>query len=168
GRLAHERVDQVGQEAREGVRIERGLALWSRRLGLVGRADVVEFHGDRPFPVEYKVGARRSWGHEDLQLCAQAMCLEEMLGIEVPRGAIYYVGSRRRREVDFGGPLRDEVERTVALVREMLVGQRLPGALRDDPRCPNCSLYESCLPQLSGSPARVRALGGDLFNRQGG
>src|SRR6266567_8319359 len=99
GHIAHERVDQTITRNEEDMRIERAVPLWSRRLGLVGRADVVEFHGEAPFPVEYKVGPRRKWGHDDLQLCAQALCLEEMTGQEVRHGAIYYHGSRRRKEV---------------------------------------------------------------------
>src|SRR2546430_686008 len=90
GRNAHERVDQPEGELREGVRVERAVPLWSDRLGLVGKSDVVEFHGADPFPVEYKHGPRRKKEHDDLQLCAQALCLEEMTGRSVPRGAIYH------------------------------------------------------------------------------
>jgi CRISPR-associated exonuclease Cas4 len=163
GHLAHERVDEFDHEEQAGVRVERALPLWSRRLGLVGRADVVEFRDGTAYPVEYKVGARRKWGHEDLQLCAQAICLEEMLGGKVPFGSIYYVASRRRRELEFTLTLRAEVERITTLVRQMLAGQRLPTALLDDPRCPPCSLYDSCLPELTGNPGRVRALQASLF-----
>ena len=99
GRMLHERVDVPEAEQREGVRIERALPLWSDRLGLVGKADVVEFHGDAPYPVEYKHGPRQHWGHDDLQLCAQALCLEDMTGQPVPAGAIYHHSSRRRREL---------------------------------------------------------------------
>ncbi len=164
GRLAHERVDEGEREERSGIRVERALPLWSLRLGLVGRADVVEFHGSVPYPVEYKVGARRAWGHEDLQLCAQAICLEEMLAVEVPAGSIYYVASRRRREVRFTRTLRDEVVTTTATVRQMLEGTALPPALHDDPRCTHCSLYESCLPELVGNRARARNLQAELFD----
>src|SRR5689334_20612357 len=78
GHMAHERADTPTTRSEEGMRVERGLPLWSRRLGLTGRADVVEWHGDVPYPVEYKVGRRREWIYEALQVCAQGMCLEEM------------------------------------------------------------------------------------------
>ncbi len=90
GQALHRRVDEVKSEYQEGVRIERALPLWSHRLGLIGKADVVEFHGKTPYPVEYKHGPRRKKEHDDLQLCAQAICLEEMTGEEAPKGAIFH------------------------------------------------------------------------------
>jgi CRISPR-associated exonuclease Cas4 len=90
GHLAHERVDQTTSRNEDAVRVERGLPLWSKHLGLVGRADVVEFYDENPYPVEYKQGQRRDWQFEAIQLCAQALCLEEMFGLAVPKGAIYY------------------------------------------------------------------------------
>src|SRR5260370_9679809 len=84
GHLAHERVDQIMSRTEDDVRVERGLPLWSPRLGLVGRADVVEFHRDVPYPVDYKQGKRREWQYEAIQVCAQAICLEEMFGLPVP------------------------------------------------------------------------------------
>ena len=140
----------------------RGMPLWSDRLGLVGKADVVEFHGETPYPVEYKAGTRRSWGHEALQLCAQALCLEEMLGAAVPAGAIWYHGSRQRREIVFDDALRALVPEAVAAVRAMLAGTRLPPAPNDQ-RCPKCSLFDACLPGLAASPARIRGFQGELF-----
>src|SRR5262245_39196910 len=107
--MLHEGVDEETGELRGSVRIERAVPLWSKRLGLVGRADVVEFHGQQPFPVEYKTGPRRKWGHDDLQLCAQALCLEEMTGQTVLRGAIYHNGSRRRCEVVVVDELRQRM-----------------------------------------------------------
>ncbi len=94
GRFAHERVDAAITREEDGVRVERALPLFSRRLRLTGRADVVEFRGATPLPVEYKLGKRRQWQYEAIQVCAQGMCLEEMLGISVPVGAIYYVSTR--------------------------------------------------------------------------
>ena len=86
GRAVHKQVDEPEYEVAHGVRVERALSLWSDRLGLIGRADVVEFHGATPYPVEYKHGPRRQKEHDDLQLCAQALCLEEMTGQDVPKG----------------------------------------------------------------------------------
>jgi CRISPR-associated exonuclease Cas4 len=136
---------------------------WSNRLGLTGRADIVEFHGDTPYPVEYKSGSSRKWAHEAVQACAQAICLEEMLGIPVPAGAVWYHASRQRREVTFDANLRALVERTTAAVRAMLRGTRLPEAPNDQ-RCPNCSLFEACLPSLGAHPARLRGMMAELFH----
>lgn len=146
GKLAHERVDNAPAETQDGVQVVRGVSLWSERLGLIGKSDVVEFHPDGTvFPVEYKHGRRHQRRHDDLQLCAQALCLEEMLGASVPQGAIYHHSSRRRRIVEFSGELREQVARTTALVRELLAGSELPAALNDK-RCSNCSLIAICLP----------------------
>jgi CRISPR-associated exonuclease Cas4 len=162
GHMLHERVDEEASELRGDVRIERAVPLWSRRLGLVGRADVVEFHGQQPFPVEYKVGPRRKWGHDDLQLCAQALCLEEMTGQAVLCGAVYHHGSRRRREVVFDNELRQRVVEAVADIRQMLATGILPPAV-NDARCKHCSLIDSCLPSVIGEAGRVRALQASLF-----
>ncbi len=149
GRHAHERADQPGNETRRGARIERALPLWSRRLGLTGKADTVEFVGDVPYPVEYKVGGRKAGGHDEVQLAAQALCLEEMLGVAVPRGALYYHASRQRQEVAIDAALRGRVEETVAAIRAMLASGALPPAPNDS-RCPKCSLIDSCLPGVVG------------------
>ena len=162
GHMLHERVDESAEEIRHDVRIERGLPLWSKRLGLVGRADVVEFRGDAPYPIEYKRSPRRQWGHDDLQLCAQALCLEEMTGHEVPYGAIYYYGSRRRKEVVCDAALRQRVAETVVAVRQMLATGTLPPAV-NDARCQHCSLKESCLPDVVGEAWRLQSLQTTLF-----
>lgn len=147
GRLAHERVDEPDAEIRPGVHVERALPLWSRRLGLVGRADVVEFRPEGAYPVEHKVGKKRAWDHEAIQLAAQALCLEEMTGRRVERGAVYYHGSRRRREIVIDDALRREVEETTAAVRALLAREELPPPI-NDARCPECSLIDLCMPDL--------------------
>jgi len=162
GRAVHERVDEPVGQFQEGVRVERALPLWSKRLGLIGKADVVEFHGITPYPVEYKHGSKREREHDDLQLCAQAICLQEMTGREVPRGAIYYHSSRRRREVDFTDALRAEVELATVEIRKMLSEKILPPPVNDN-RCRHCSLKESCMPAVVGERARAAALLRDLF-----
>lgn len=162
GQHAHERAHEDSIEAVGPVRVVRGLPLWSRDLGLVGKADVVEFHGDRPYPIEYKVGRKRRWGHEDIQLAAQAMCLEEMLGLVVPRGAIFYRGSQHRKEVAIDEKLRTLVHATVAAVRTMLCGHELPPAL-NDARCPSCSLNDACLPDVLAHPRRVQMLYAEAY-----
>jgi CRISPR-associated exonuclease Cas4 len=147
GRHAHERVDDPGEETRRGVHVERSLTLWSHRLGLIGRADVVEFIEGRPYPVEYKVGARKSGGHDELQLCAQAMCLEEMMEVAVPNGALYYYAVRRRYEIDFDPQLRARVVAAIVGIRGLFESGHLPPA-PNDARCPKCSLIDSCLPAV--------------------
>lgn len=165
GHQAHERAHEEADSRLEGMRVIRGMSLWSRELGLTGKADVVEFQGVRPYPIEYKVGRRGPWGHEDIQLGAQAMCLEEMLNVTVPLGAIFYRGSQRRREVMIDDSLRSLVRETTAAVRDMLRGERLPGAV-NDARCPKCSLYDTCLPNVVAHPQRVRLLHTLLFKPQ--
>lgn len=162
GNLAHERVDTVMTRAEGAARVERALPLWSVRLGLTGRADVVEFYGATPYPVEYKVGKQREWEHEAIQLCAQALCLEEMLGEAVPAGAVYYCASRTRREVVFDAELRARVEAVAVATRELLRGSTLPTA-PNDARCPKCSLLESCLPGVVVRPGRLRWYKSTLF-----
>lgn len=148
GRRAHEGVDLPEGMVREGVRVEYALPLFSERLGLVGRADVVEFHGEIPYPIEHKVGPRRARLADEVQLCAQALCLEEMLGVAVPKGALFYRASRRRREVAFTPELRARVEHTVAAVRALLDSRHLPPPV-NDARCRDCSLVDACLPHLA-------------------
>ena len=168
GKVAHERVDTGPATTEEGVRVVRGLPLWNDALGLYGKADAVEFHpgpagaGETPFPVEYKVGERRAWVHEAIQLCAQALCLEEMFGVAVPAGAVYYHRSRRRRPVAFDAALRGQTLAAVEAVRAMLQGERLPPAA-DDARCPNCAQIESCLPGIVSNARRVGAFRSGLY-----
>jgi CRISPR-associated exonuclease Cas4 len=164
GRVVHEQVDTPESRAEGEVRVERALPLYSRRLGLVGRADVVEFLPDgAPFPVEYKHGPRRARQHDDLQVAAQAMCLEEMLGRPVPRGAVFHHSSRRRREVAITATLRATVEDMVPKIREMLASGRLPPPVADE-RCKECSLLDLCQPKLIAGAARLRVLRQTLYD----
>lgn len=164
GRDLHERTDQPEASAwEEGMRIERALPLWSNRLSLIGKADVVEFRGETPYPVEYKSGARRQFDNDDLQLCAQALCLEEMTGQEVSCGAIYHHGSRRRREVLFTPALRSQVEETVEAIRAMLRSQIVPSPVNDK-RCDHCSLREACMPAVIAEQSRAVSVVQGLFS----
>lgn len=162
GQMSHERVDQAITRSEDDRRVERGLPLWSRRLGLTGRADVVEFHERVPYPVEYKLGKRREWAYEAIQLCAQAICLEEMLGVDVPQGAIYYCSSRVRREVTFDAQLRESVASITGQIRDLLKTLSIPLAV-NDARCNNCSLIESCLPSVVSKNERWRSYHSLLF-----
>lgn len=170
GNLVHERVDGGVDSTAQDVRSKRDVPVWSDRLLLRGKADLVEFHAAGPYPVEYKVGKRQTQPqgqHVDLQLCAQALCLEEMLGQPVPRGAIYYHSTRRRQEVVFDDALRRQTKQVIEAIRHQLTEQQLPAAL-NDARCHNCSLWNICLPSVIGEPARLRGLQGALFHPWGG
>ena len=162
GRAVHKRVDKPETEKQDGVRIERALPLWSKALGLVGKADVVEFHGKTPYPVEYKHGSHREKEHDDLQLCAQALCLEEMTGQAVPRGAIYHHSSRKRREVVCAPELRAQVVQAIQAIRHMLASKQLPPPVNDR-RCAKCSLQEACMPSVSAEGRRAGAVIRNLF-----
>ena len=150
GQALHKRVDDPGFEVRDGLRIERALPLFNDRLGLVGKADVVEFLPDgTPYPVEYKHGSRHKRSDiaacDDVQLTAQALCLEEMFGRSVPEGALYYATSRRRRIVPIESDLREKTLSAVAGVRKLLANGRSPTPLADE-RCRACSLRDLCQP----------------------
>ena len=162
GRFVHEIVDQPGSETLGEIRVERSLPLWSRRWGLVGKADVVEFHGDTPYPVDYKHGPRRRREHDDLQLCGQAVCLEEMTGQEVSRGAIFHASSQHRREVIFDHALRRRLQEAAVHLREILQGHTLPPA-PNDKRCRQCSLKSSCLPTVVADAKRMARLASALY-----
>lgn len=162
GTLAHQSVDEAGSETSESVRIERAMPLWSEKLGLRGKADVVEFRGQIPYPIEYKLGKKRPDRHADVQLCAQALCLEEMLGSTIPAGAVYHIRSKRRREVEFTPQLRGRVTRLVDEIRNMLNQTSLPQPAADK-RCQRCSLNPSCLPYVLDAQDRLAGLAAALF-----
>ena len=164
GEAAHAQVDAVACRAgKETGRVETALPVWSERLGLTGRCDVVEFSdAGVPYPVEYKHGRRRKWLNDDLQLAAQALCLEEMTGLAVPMGAIYHLSSRRRREVAITPLLRQEVERVVGEMRILLASRHLPPP-HNDARCRECSLQSLCQPELLAACAVLRRLRIDLY-----
>ena len=162
GRIAHERVDAGEDRSTRGVRTLRSIPLWSDQYGLVGRSDVVEMRESGPFPVEYKVGRRRAT-HADVQLCAQALCLEEMLGKPVTRGALYFREERKRYDVDLDAALRSRTLAVVDAVRRQLTLQQVPEAPNDE-RCPNCSLINACLPTVVAESRRHERYRRDLFS----
>lgn len=162
GRAVHRRADTKESRSERGVRAERGLPLWSARLGLTGRADIVEFGPTGPVPVEYKAGAGGASEHAEIQLCAQALCLEEMFACTVARGMIFSAQSRRRRDVDLTPELRAKTEAVVAAVRLMLTQSVVPPPVHDE-RCTTCSLITSCLPGVVGDQTRLRELAAGLM-----
>ena len=168
GRILHERVDNGMHETRRDVRLATALRLVSRRLGVIGIADMVEFHrvGEggaplpglsgrwMPFPVEYKHGKPKIHRADEVQLCAQAMCLEEMLNVEIPSGALFYGTTRRRMEVRFDAGLRALTESTAEKVHQLFSSGTIPPA-EYGKWCESCSLLDSCNPKSQGKSARA-------------
>lgn len=193
GRQMHERVHEQGSESRGDVRIARGLPLRSLRLGLIGKADVVEFHRSPahstepreeldtasrglarpdspvdgasassgplwlPFPVEYKRGKPKAGRCDEVQLCAQALCLEEMRNVSVPAGALFYGVTRRRKEVFFDAPLRQLTEQAAERLHRLVDAGVTPPA-NAQRHCRNCSLAGLCLPKAGAGKSAARYL----------
>ena len=158
GRVLHETVDEGPDESRRGVRIVRSLPLRSLRLGLTGKADVVEFPlkgFGPPLPVEYKRGKPKTNLCDEIQLCAQALCLEEMLGTAILNGALYYGRPRRRTPVEFTPELRAETERLSRRMQLLYTAGLTPSACYEKKKCDNCSLLEVCRPKQLGRPNRA-------------
>lgn len=160
GRLMHERVHEQGDESRGNVRIGRGIPLRSLRLGLVGMADVVEFHRlDKnlwqPFPVEYKRGKPKPDDCDSVQLCAQAMCLEEMLSVPVPKGALFYGRTRRRLDIVFDQSLRQTTEDAAKKARALIESGITPPPVYSK-RCESCSLIAECMPSTMEKKVSVK------------
>ncbi len=172
GLLQHERSHRAETESRGDLRICRGLRLRSLELGLAGVADVVEFHRStpqdddgavplagvegrwRPFPVEHKKGREKPDQADEVQLCAQALCLEEMLGIRIPEGALFYNASRDRLPVTFSPELRATTIDTARRLHELVADGTVPPA-RPGKRCRGCSLEDACAPKLAAGGARA-------------
>jgi len=150
GNLYHEKVHEAKSTFERGMKIERSLPLWSETLGIRGISDVVEFPEGKPYPVEYKSGKRIKQLYKTathIQLCGQALCLEEMLDAEIKTGALFFKKSQRRQEVEFNDELKELTYQTIKNVREILNNRIMPKAVNDK-RCPNCSLIDSCMPEL--------------------
>jgi len=166
GRKLHDKTHEPQTESQPGIRVTRSLRLHSFRLGLVGQADVVEFHtlpeeneGGvtlegvpgrwQPMPVEYKRGRPKKDRCDIIQLCAQALCLEEMMEVKIERGALFYGRTRRRQEVIFTDEIRNETEAAAASLHKLIKEGRTPRA-RYEKKCQNCSLLEICMPKITG------------------
>lgn len=174
GQQRHDSAHEVGTETRGDVLVARSLMLRSLRLGIAGKTDVVEFHrlaeGEpeasgaalpgvsgrwRPFPVEYKRGRMRHEQSYAVQVCAQALCLEEMLGVPVPLGALFYGKSARRLAVEFDRTLREETEAAAVRLHELLRAGRTPPPVYIEKKCRECSLVERCLPAFTTDRRRA-------------
>ncbi len=161
GHRAHERVDQPVERTERGVRVLRGLPIWSERYGLIGKADAVElttsacedasFAGEggvtgvEIVPIEYKVGKNTGNDHALYQACAQALCLEEMFAENVNEAAVYYVASRQRETYPLTTEVREATKEVIALIRDMMISMKLPVPVADR-RCRSCSLNDACMP----------------------
>lgn len=153
GTILHTHADERGYEVIGNAKLLRALPLYSNQYSLSGKADIVEVRGKEIIPVEYKKGKRREFDNDNIQLAAQALCLEEMFQTEISRGFIYHASSKKRREVLIDEKLRDETIRTIEIVRELLAHEHIPQA-EYKPRCEGCSLYNICLPKLSDDNER--------------
>jgi CRISPR-associated exonuclease Cas4 len=163
GDIVHEHADLRGYEVTKGVKLLRALPVFSDRLGLNGKCDIVEQRPDGSlFPVEFKVGKRRQWENDDAQLCAQALCLEEMFHTAILRGAVFHADSKRRREIEFTSELRALTEKTIDDLHALLDSAAIPRAVFRE-ACEECSLYEICLPKATGADSRAAQLTGQLF-----
>ncbi|WP_246043988.1 CRISPR-associated protein Cas4 [Ruegeria sediminis] len=156
GRVLHDRVDGGGVESRSGVRILRAVHVHSDRHRLHGVADVVELRGGIPYPVEYKRGRPKAHRADEVQLCAQVLCLEEMFGCTIPEGALFYGKTRRRQTVALDDTLRKLTLDTAAGIRACLDSGRLPQPTYDPARCDCCSLIAPCQPRLPGASQDVK------------
>lgn len=156
GRALHERADTAPPERRQGVKILRALTLRSFSIGVTGKADVVEMHGSQPYPVEYKRGRPKAHRADEVQLCAQAICLEEMFGCSVPQGALFYGATRRRLEVTFDAELRALTSDIALRTRAMLEAGQTPPPI-PKPGCDHCSLRDLCVPSSLEKPPQVLA-----------
>ena len=181
GSLYHENVEDYSVEYRRSLRIVQGLRIRSLQLGLVGITDVVEFHETnssigvplpsatgywQPFPVEYKSGHLRVEAGYQIQLCAQALCLEEMLNVNIPRGAIFYGKPRRRFEVVFSPALRNQTEQSSQCLHSLMRQNATPMASFEK-KCRKCSLLDVCLPQIIGGTTSVASYYDRVLLEQG-
>lgn len=151
GMLAHKRVDVPRNRKRGELRDVTGMWLVSYELGLIGKADLIEMHSGPngtvvPYPVEFKRGKKRRWDNNEAQLCAQALCLEEMMHVSIPRGAIFHVKSQHREEVVFDDALRSHTIQAAKRLRQLVDTRETPKA-KFHPKCKGCSLLEWCMPK---------------------
>lgn len=169
GHVLHAVADKPGSRFSRGVRRVSALPIASRRLNIAGVADVVEFRvspeGETAYPVEYKRGKAKLHRADEVQLCAQGLCLEEMTGRPVPAGALFYAEPKRRLEVPFDADLRALTERTIADLAAVFASSRTPPPVYRADRCRACSLLDLCRPKQMGHPVlawRQRQIAGLL------
>lgn len=163
GDISHEHADLSGYEVARGAKLLRALPVSSERLRLSGKCDIVEQHSDGSLcPVEYKKSRRRRFENDDAQLCAQALCLEEMFGRPVFRGGVFHAASKRRREIAFGPELRRLTEDAVAALHRLIRSEAIAASIFK-PACEECSLYKICLPRITSHPENLARATAALF-----
>lgn len=155
GTSLHDRVHTVGEGQREETWQVRAVWLKSERYRLIGKSDLIEETDGRWYPVEYKRGHRGEFDNDELQVCAQALCLEEMTGQPIMTGYLYYAHSHQRQPVEITTELRQQAIATIEAVTEMFETGVMPLAVYS-PRCKGCSLYNQCLPKASAKVARYQ------------
>lgn len=159
GVINHERAHTPGYETiPSGVTVHRRVYVYSHSLGISGYTDLLEEHPDgRLVPVEYKQGQPGKWSNDEAQLCAQALCLEEMTGQAVLSGALFYFGSRRRVTVTFGAALHAQTRHYIQQMQWTLAHDQIPAHTDQSQRCNGCSLYDICLPKETAQLRREGA-----------
>ena len=148
GTSLHERVHTLGTGHREETWQIRAIWLKSEQYRLIGKADLVEESDGHLYPIEYKRGHKGEWDNDELQVCAQALCLEEMTGQRIERGYVYYAQSHQRQQVEISAELRETAIATIQAVNTLLETGNMPPAIYTK-RCKGCSLYQQCLPQVA-------------------
>lgn len=173
GNDVHEKIHEEASESQRDKVRETALTVWSKPLGIRGKADLVEFYPregegkeyQKIVPIEYKRGKEREREPDEIQLCAQALCLEDMFGKEINEAYIYHHSSRTRRAVELSAKLRVRTKRTIKNVRDLLTSRELPDPANDS-RCDNCSLVRSCMPEYIGAKGTLKKYSEKLFMTQ--
>lgn len=164
GLQEHEKVDQIHHENKNGARIEYALPVWSKSIGLIGRCDVVEFYPDGAiYPIEYKHGKKQQWENDDLQLVAQALCLEEMLSCSIDKGAIYHIKSNRRREITIDEAIKNCARQIVTMAQELLRLNKIPKPTVKKRKCLECAMKNICKPELTNESNKLDKAYAKLF-----
>lgn len=147
GNIGHSFIDQERSVADHGLRKETSLRVYSDKFGIQGIADIIEFPKEKPpFPIDYKNGRISKWTNQEAQLCAVAICLEEMLDVKIQFGAIYHIQSKKRHDVEFSDSLRALTIQTIEEIRKILRDKILPPPVSNRSLCKNCSLFDTCMP----------------------
>lgn len=160
GRVLHEHVDITHQDSRKLFKQEFGMGIRSLKLGLIGKCDLVEFYFDKsrnPIevnPIEFKRGSKKTDDYDLVQVCAQALCLEEMLSINISSGQIYYLQEHRRTTINIDIELRKKTKTLITLARKILISGVTPIAVYNKKKCEHCSLVDTCMPKHTGSDAK--------------
>lgn len=155
GTALHERVHTISEEYRDEIRQIRAVWLKSDKYKLIGKSDLIELQDGEWYPVEYKRGRRGEWDNDELQVCAQALCLEEMTGKSISTGYIYYAHSHQRQLVEITEELRRSVVDTIDAVQILMLTGAMPKAVKTK-KCDGCSLYSQCLPQANEKVGRYQ------------